>query len=274
MEKETFISTGLIELYVLGATSAEENTLVEQMLVKYPELNLEIVAGEKSLMKYAESQAPKPSLSVKNSIFEAINKEQVKSVNKEESKVIQLPAKEESKTNWFTSFMVAASLFLLVLSGVYNYIQYQDLQKAEDQIAALNTEKEVLANNLDTYKASYEVARNKVAILNDTANVTIPMKGLEISPNSLALIHWNKQTNETFIDIASLPDAPNAMQYQLWAIVDGVPVDLGVFDKNDSEGALQKMKTVKNPQAFAVTLEKEGGSESPTMEKMYVMGKV
>lgn len=270
MEKEAFISSGLLELYVLGATSVEENTLVEQMLVKYPELNQDLVATEKSLMLYAENQVAKPSTAAKKAIFDAIDQLE----HQKEKKVLQLPTKEESKTNWFSSFMVAASLFLLIISAVYNYIQYQELQKAEDQIATLNSEKEVLANNLDSYKTSFEVAKNKIAILNDTANLTIPMKGLEISPNSLALIHWNKQTNETFIDIASLPEAPNAMQYQLWAIVDGAPVDLGVFDINDSEGALQKMKTVKNPQAFAVTLEKEGGSPTPTMEKMYVMGKV
>jgi anti-sigma-K factor RskA len=36
---------------------------------------------------------------------------------------------------------------------------------------------------------------------------------------------------------------------------------------------LQKMKSVENPQAFAVTLEPKGGSAVPTLNQMFVMGK-
>ena len=38
--------------------------------------------------------------------------------------------------------------------------------------------------------------------------------------------------------------------------------------------AIQAMKSVENPQAFAITLEKEGGNPTPTMEEMYVMGTI
>jgi anti-sigma-K factor RskA len=34
------------------------------------------------------------------------------------------------------------------------------------------------------------------------------------------------------------------------------------------------MNPITSAQAFAVTLEKEGGSPSPTMDQMYVMGKI
>jgi anti-sigma-K factor RskA len=33
-----------------------------------------------------------------------------------------------------------------------------------------------------------------------------------------------------------------------------------------------QLKNIQNPQAFAITLEKEGGSAVPTMEMMFVMG--
>jgi anti-sigma-K factor RskA len=35
-----------------------------------------------------------------------------------------------------------------------------------------------------------------------------------------------------------------------------------------------KMKNIPEAQAFAITLEKQGGSASPTMEALLVMGKV
>jgi hypothetical protein len=57
-------------------------------------------------------------------------------------------------------------------------------------------------------------------------------------------------------------------QYQLWAIVSGKPVSLGVLD---SSNTMQEGLPVSNPQAFAITLEPSGGSINPTMDQMYAM---
>lgn len=43
-------------------------------------------------------------------------------------------------------------------------------------------------------------------------------------------------------------------------------------DPNDR--SFHDMKPVENPQAFAITLEKKGGSNVPTMSEMVVMGNV
>jgi anti-sigma-K factor RskA len=62
------------------------------------------------------------------------------------------------------------------------------------------------------------------------------------------------------------------MQYQLWAIVDGKPVSAGIYSEDkDSQIVLSK---IENPQAFAITLEKQGGSIVPTMENMFVIGNI
>ena len=99
------------------------------------------------------------------------------------------------------------------------------------------------------------------------------MKGTPLSAESSVFIHWNKKNSEVFVDVASLPAAPEGMQYQLWAIVDGKPMDMGVFDVT-KEGDIQKMNSIAKASAFAVTLEKKGGSPTPSLEKMYVMGAV
>ena len=186
------------------------------MLTQFPELQAEVVRIESDLIRLAESQAPKPSVRLKNNLFDAIDAleapetEEVKVVA--EPKVIPMPAPEKEKLSMTMLLMVAASFALLIVSAFFNYLQYNDLQSAKQTIASLNQEKEVLANEMSTFKTLIETAENKIAVLRDTANVTIPMKGLDISPSSLALIHWNKYTNETFIDIASLPEDPSEMQ--------------------------------------------------------------
>ena len=70
-----------------------------------------------------------------------------------------------------------------------------------------------------------------------------------------------------------LPKTDKTHEYQLWALVDGKPVSLGVFGENAKE-AVQQMETIEKAQAFAVTIEPIGGSVNPTMEKMVVMGGV
>jgi anti-sigma-K factor RskA len=56
--------------------------------------------------------------------------------------------------------------------------------------------------------------------------------------------------------------------------VKGVPVDAGTVDLNSIENVFQKMKTIAEAEAFAVTIEKTGGSASPSLETICLMGKI
>ncbi|HPZ88874.1 MAG TPA: anti-sigma factor, partial [Flavihumibacter sp.] len=60
-------------------------------------------------------------------------------------------------------------------------------------------------------------------------------------------------------------------QYQLWAIVNGKPQNAGLL-QNCNEFCY--LSTNSNAQAFAITLEKTGGSEEPTLTEMLVLGQV
>jgi anti-sigma-K factor RskA len=68
-----------------------------------------------------------------------------------------------------------------------------------------------------------------------------------------------------------MPQAASGKQFQLWAIVDNKPVDAGVIDACTG---LCKMKNIPRASAFAITLEKKGGSATPSLDQMYVLGKV
>jgi mannose-6-phosphate isomerase-like protein (cupin superfamily) len=56
-EVSRFIDSGIIEMYVMGDTSPEQNALVEKMVGTYPEIREELHTIELSLEKYAMSQA-------------------------------------------------------------------------------------------------------------------------------------------------------------------------------------------------------------------------
>jgi anti-sigma-K factor RskA len=55
-------------------------------------------------------------------------------------------------------------------------------------------------------------------------------------------------------------------------LVNGKPVDVGLLTA-DCNG-LCKLKTIPEAQAFAITLENKGGSATPHLDQLYVMGKI
>jgi mannose-6-phosphate isomerase-like protein (cupin superfamily) len=60
-----YIASGILELYVMGNTTAEESTAVEQMAVIYPEIAEEIEIISASLTKYARLNGIEPDPAVK-----------------------------------------------------------------------------------------------------------------------------------------------------------------------------------------------------------------
>ena len=98
------------------------------------------------------------------------------------------------------------------------------------------------------------------------------MNGIKGKEDNAATVYWDTRTKEVYVLPTKMDSVPQGMQYQLWAIVDGKPVDAGMVGF-DCAG-LCKIGVVNKAEAFAITLEKQGGSKKPTMADMFVMGKV
>jgi len=111
-----------------------------------------------------------------------------------------------------------------------------------------------------------------IDIITNTDFKRVNMGAVDPTQSYAASVYWNAETDEAYLNIQQLKTLTEEQQYQLWAIVDGVPVDMGVFDF-DMEG-LMKMKNVQNASMFAVTIEPKGGSVNPTLDLMQVAGAV
>lgn len=131
-----------------------------------------------------------------------------------------------------------------------------------------------MADALKVQQASLQSMGNELQVLADPMVKTIALKGMNSLDKKSAMIHWNMNSHEVYFNASALPKTPDNMQYQLWAIVDGKPVDVGMISVGDTNSVFQKMKVIMNAQAFAVTIEKMGGSASPTMDTMCLLGNV
>jgi anti-sigma-K factor RskA len=271
VDHKELISSGLLESYVLGIASPEEVKNIQQLQKEHPEIRIEIETIEASLMEYAGAYTSAPSGFVKNKISERLFTEQ----NKMNATVVQLvPEKSPAIRSSLMRFALAASVILLIGSIGINYLLYSKLNNTQKELSDLNNERSVLANQYKSLETSFGEKNKELAMMMDPSNKMVSLKGMGAAPTATATIIWSMKDKSVYINVASLPMPPSGMQYQLWALVDGKPVDAGVVTMEDGKFIMQKMKTMENAQAFAVTLEKIGGSLKPNMDAMYLMGNV
>lgn len=261
MNIKEYISSGILETYLLGGLSEAEAGEVEAYVKQYPEIRAELDKLEGDLEKIALSYAKTPSAAVKSKIASQLDFAEEKEV-----KVIPIPS--------FYRQAIAASVALAIISTASAGYFWNKWQHAEGRVIALESEKGVLADNINLTKQELDKSTHYLSLIQDTSSVLVTLKGSPLSPKAAAKVLWNKSSQQVYLGgLAALPTPSADQQYQLWAIVDGQPVDAGVFDM-ENPNVLQQLKTIGKAQAFAVTLEKKGGSPTPTLAALYLIGNV
>jgi anti-sigma-K factor RskA len=281
---KAYIESGVLELYVLGDLSPEEALQVEEMASQHPEVRDEIAAIEQAMEQYAMQNAVEPSAGVETRLFEKLGLSEAEEhvniqpepIYTEEPRIIRLDGSDAKVRT--LRYALVACIALLVVSTAALFITYNKLNAAHDQIASLNLDKQKFAGVVSKLEFENQGLDNMAAMADSKEWATIRMAGQAFSPGSKMKVYWNKKDKRVLINYVAmdLPKTDAAHQYQLWALVNGKPVSLGVFGKTDSTNneALVKMQTIQEAQAFAVTIEPMGGSVNPTMDKLTVMGGV
>lgn len=254
----------------MGIASPEEREMAENYLLQYPDLKEELNQIEISLENYAVSHSETPSASVKQNL---LNQLEFKTGNKAENEVPVVEMKNDrgSYTNNKNSFnfryLVAASFILLIGSIIFSYTYYNKYQDATTNLA-------LAQQKLNKQQQSNEALSSDMNVITNKNVLPVVMNGTPKMPGALAKLFWMKTTGDVYIDPSNLPEVPSDKQYQLWAIVAGKPVDAGMISKEKGNYRIQKMKSFGSVDAFAITLEKEGGSPTPTMDEMVVSVKM
>jgi anti-sigma-K factor RskA len=269
---KAYIESGILELYVLGDISAEEKLQVEDMALKYPEIRAEITEIERSMEFYAEEHAIEPPADLRQRVLGSLlvnlgdDNTFTKAVtHQDDDHVKSLPV---TRVNNFYKYAFAACLTLLLVS-VYGLVNlYSKLQDSNTQLTALQTDKIRIANQVNLMDSKLDMYR-------DTTYKVLRLKGLPKTPTAAMILAWNSVSKKVIVDVQSikLPKNDKQHQYQLWALVNGKPVDMGIFNVPEADTAgVKEMKTIAAAQGFAVTLEPMGGSVNPTMDQMVVIG--
>jgi len=273
MDIKTYIASGILENYILGLVSDQERQQVERYAKVYPEVQEELTAIEDALGQYASSQARPMPQGLDQQILAHINELSVggdaapSSQSNVKQSASQTPPKSSS-SNWLPGLLGllsilgigAAIFFNSQVSGLTEEVSNKNEQLVNQQLAC------------DETKQQQQDLEQQLNILRDENYRSILMKGTDKAPDALAAVYYNEANQKTYLDVRNMPTPTTDKQYQLWAIVDGAPVDMGVFDLPIDSVDFVEVPHIANAQAFAVTLEPVGGNAAPTMEEMYVVG--
>jgi Anti-sigma-K factor rskA len=257
-----YIESGVLEDFLSGSATEQEQREVQCLSKIYPEIKTELTQLELALENYALAQRVTAPASLKNKIMAQLDindteNETIQNVDNEaETPIIPLNSLQaQTPTRSLWGWVAVAACAIL---GFFMFQQNQLLKDSTATIAAQTKE--------------LELAKNEAFILTHSATKFVSLTDVKgKSPDGSVRIVWNPTLKEVYINTYSLPKPALGKQYQLWCLVAGKPVDLGVFDLKT---AMSKMKNTPQAEAFAITLEKEGGSPTPNLEELYVMGKV
>jgi anti-sigma-K factor RskA len=271
-EVKAYIESGILELYILGEVSHDEKLQVEAMAVKHQAIKAELEEIERSMELFAAEHAIEPSPLLRNRVLNSLVTNLADDNNfptkTSAPHIHQAPVVEmqPAKSVNFYKYAFAACLALLLVSTVALFNVYNSLQQSKGQVVALSTQNQRMTKTVNLQSQQLDIFRGEYKLFK--------LPGTGKTPKASMMVAWSPVKKNVVINMAALnlPENDARHQYQLWAIVDGKPVDLGVFDaRPDSVTMMKVMKPVDKPQAFAVTLEKRGGSVNPTMENLTVI---
>jgi anti-sigma-K factor RskA len=247
MDIQHYISSGIIEMYTLGLCSPEEAKELEQLRSIYPELDKAVIGYEEVLEKNMLQQSVLPDEATDKKILATLA-----AVHKPAITVSIQP----NKASWLKYFAAAASILLLVSTSI-NYYLYRQTKKTVP-----------IVNNIVTLPV------NDYNVLQNPKITPVAMYGVGYHAICRCTMFWDKQTGKMYIMIHHLPKSSAQQDYQLWAMVDGKSVNVGIV-QDEIRGRFIEMNNVPaGAISFIVTLEKAGGTTTPTIAETYLKGEI
>ncbi|WP_353483417.1 anti-sigma factor [Haliscomenobacter sp.] len=251
---QEYLDSGVIEMYVLDQLNDAEREAVEKLATQYPEIQHEIAEVEEAMGSYHASEGLTPPDYILSNILAETARVAVSNPALAEQPVPSLPKQGKFQLWPIAATVVGLVLFVWIWISKKNADQYADqLQK---ELLALRSKEQACATNEQFLLQQFNLLRQ-----DGIQRVTV--KG---GTEPIAAVYWNKGQRVAHFDLLNLKD-PGQNQYQLWAIVKGQPVSLGVVNWQAARKGLVSYKLGQKPDAFAISLEPFGGSPTPTAVK-------
>ncbi len=244
-----FTREDLLELapaHALGATTGNEADAMERAMLSDAALAAEVAMFRNVTATLASAKPVAPDPRVREALLSAVRtagpRRTVRSV-------------ANTLPRWAPT-LLAATLVLAVSTTVYGVRMQREAEELRNGNAALT--------------ASL-VQRERVLslLLEGEGQLHLVQVGADSSGTGPGLqFYWNARQGKALAHVFRLPPAPSGRDYQIWALVDGKPVSLAVFN-SDADGHATVVvegiaRSVRGVTAVLVSVEPAGGSVQPT----------
>jgi len=262
MTTEELITSGNLELYVCGALPADEAAEVEKAIATSAEVKSEIENIEASLVYLAETVSPTVQAMTWTNILNAI-----RNVGKQQDSKVR-PLNWPAITGWAAAILFMGGIMWMVKQ---NSDLNNSLQVTTTENTVIKEDKAIVENKLAENNKLLAVLRSK-----EYQAFTLP-GNQAVAPEAFAKVYLNKKENIAYIDVKGLPTPPRGKVYQVWSLKMEplTPTSVGLIaSENEAGDGIYKFVNFPNPEAFGITLEPEGGSETPTLSQLYTLGTI
>ncbi|MBC8082528.1 MAG: anti-sigma factor [Hymenobacter sp.] len=303
MDTQQYIESGILEEYALGILSETEYAEVERLAAIHPTIRHELDAIILGLDAYAEVHALAPPSAMRERVLtnwqQAVRGQesgqnttlvrplavapepaaQPVATSAPEPVVRSIgsapgPVSEQAAPARGFGWLMAASVALLLSLGS-NYVLYNRWQQTNTALVAVQNDQARFAATQQASQKLLDAQRGELTVLRDEQFRSVTLAGTPAAPSAKARVLYNPATRAVYVAVRRLPAPPAGKQYQLWALDNGKPVDAGVLQAATAAGdGLQQMKDIASAQAFAMTVENVGGSPTPTLSTMTVLGTI
>jgi anti-sigma-K factor RskA len=284
---QEYIESGRLEQYVLGELSPAEKAEVEAQASRYPQVRQELDELLAGLGAYAEAHAVTPPAGMRDRVLGRVLADinAATPATATPSAPTEVPTMRVSASNpnvastapatRSNGWAIAASIALL-LSLVGNALLYTRWQQTNEDLAVALSSQARFANTTQVMERRLGAVQEQLHVLRSPDEFKmVALAGTPAHPTAHARVMFSQAAHRVYVDVQQLPALPAGKQYQLWALDKGKPIDIGMLAPATTAGdSIQQMKDVANAQAFAMTVEPEGGSAGPTMSTMTVIGNI
>jgi anti-sigma-K factor RskA len=235
-----------LALLALGALQGDERVALEKHLEGCSSCRreLERLRGDMALLALSASGAAPPQRS-RERLLKAIAKE---------PRDQKIAARRSSWT--FLPWLATAAL--LLLAGFF----WQQSDRLAQQVARLQDESA-------QQQAQLERAREVVSTLTSTDALRVTLVAAQSPPQPQGKAIYVRDRSSLIFLASNMPALPPQKAYELWLIpTNGAPIPAGVF-KPDGRGSATvvepRLPARVEAKTFAITVEPEQGSSTPTM---------
>ncbi|WP_020567884.1 anti-sigma factor [Neolewinella persica] len=266
MDIKQYITSGILELYVLERLEPAEMREVEANALQHPEIRSEIDQIEQVLEAFAIAAAPEVSPEILDRLLKEAKGKKAPASTPERTADVPTPATSSSFA-WIPWLLAIAALAALLYA-------YTQLGNRTEELQDVQGRLEILQKDCDENQEVIRAAQQRLNEVTNPATQGIILAGTDNAPDKQAIVFYNQATNKTLFKAVNLPPPPAGKQYQLWAIDADGPKDLGVLALDLEGNVVLEVNYLPAVAAFAITLEDEGGKPAPDLSTLQVYGDV